>query len=1255
MKRLLRLIFSVVAICAFSANSFAKVNMTGAYSETTYNGYPLYVFSLDKSSSSVSSTQGEFDYVYIDNKEIAYNSKSYWGSYSVSLNQYKDGVIHKLELKKGSSSLGICNFIFNNNRPTHKPLTLKSDRSSVTRWERSYDNGATWTVLENSASDTYTEQDPQRGVAMYRVLSDGQYYDVMTITYYDEVPEEIVCSPKTVSKTVDEAVTFSLDVVDDGYTYQWYHNDEAISGATAQTLTIDPVKMADAGSYYCIVENQVSRTQSTTCELTTAKCAQYITFPELETKTYGDEDFTLPATTDKGLTIQYSSSNQAVATVSGNKVHIVAPGETYITANQPGNTDYLEAAYVSRKLTVNKISQAINFPEIPAKTYEDIPFTLPDKTDKGLTISYKIINPEVATVSGNTVTITGAGTTEIVASQDGDATHYAATPVTRIITVNKQSQALNFPPFGPKTYGDAPIVLNATTDKGLTVTYEADNDAVSVENNTVTIKHPGSAKITATQGGNKNYLSIEPVVREITIAKAPQAINWAEIPNKTFGDEPFQLPETTDKGLAITYSSSNEAVAEVSGNTVTIKGAGSAEITGSQQGNEFYNPAASVTLTLNVAKAYQTIDFPEFPTVLYGSAPITLTASAQSTAGMRYESSDSKVATVEGDILTVTGAGKCYITAYSDGDDNYYAATPVQRELNVGKSGQEIIFPEISAKTYGDEPFSLGATASNGLAVTYSSSAPSVISISGSTATIRGAGSAVITATQSGNNNYESASEKITVTVEKAPLVATADNQSRVYGDENPEFTITWNGFVNGDSAAELDEVPAVTTKADINSNIGTYDIVIAPFTDSNYSLILRNGVLTIEKATLKVIAQNAEKTYGEANPEFTYVYEGFKNGQSEIELLNRPYLSTTAKSMSPVGEYPIYAEGAEARNYDFEYVEGVLTVKKAELTASLQHASREYGLENEYAITYSGFKGSEKKDVISEEPSVVTVADKMSDAGVYDMTLTGGSADNYFFTFKYPENKSAAQLTVTKALLTITADNKSKVYMSPNPRLTMSFDGFRNGDTESDLDQYPYISCAATVQSLPGSYPIVLSGGYDNNYEYILVDGTLYVTESKVYVNEIEFDSYELEMEYPNWTYILSFNVLPEEATDKSLVWTSSNKEVATVEGGVITGVSGGKTTITAAAQDGSGVRANCLVTVKSETDGYVDVEVSENIVYTVGNSIIAKRANEADTVMVFSSNGALIYSGRDERIDDLVKGFYIVRIGNDTFKIKL
>ena len=980
-------------------------------------------------------------------------------------------------------------------QPSHQETILVIS-GVPTRWESSRDGGITWKNID-CTNTMYTETDPERGTVMYRILNeDGTYSEILTVTYYDVVPTEIVTSPAAATKTVDESTTFTLDVKDDGYSYQWMHDGVAIAGATASSYTIPVVKSADAGSYYCVVSNPVSTVNSTSVELTVNKCAQVITFPELEARVYGDADFALPAKTDKGLTINYQSSNTSVATVSGNVVKIKGVGETNIIATQAGDADYLEAAYVVRKLTVNKITQTINFGTLQAKTYEDMPFALPSSTDKGLAISYKSVNTDVATVSGNTVTIVGAGTTEIVASQDGDAYHYAATPVTRTLTVNRKAQTITFGALGTVTYGDAPIELNRYTDKNLEITYTSDNaEVATVSKNRLTILKPGVATIKATQAGTKNYLPAQTITRTLMVNKAPQTIEWYDMPAKNYGDADFTLPAKTDKGLTISYSSDNTSVATVSGNVVKIMGVGEANITATQSGNEYYKAAVSVTLPLTVAKSYQTIVFDALPTMTYGAAPRILTAKTNASTKVTYESSDESVATISGNKLTIVGAGTCYITAKAEGDKNYYGATPVQRELKVNKASQTISFATVTDKTYGDAPFALSAASNRDLAVSITSSSGSIISISGKTATIRGAGTVTLTAKQEGTRNYESATAQIKVIVNKAALIAEAVDAERLYGDANPKMKINYTGFQNGDSAEELDNKPVATCAANEKSNVGEYDITIGAVTDKNYTLTYRKGTLTIKKAPLTVIAEDATKIYGEKNPAFKVRYEGFKNKQTETELLNKPTLSTTAKTMSNVGSYPIVAEGAEARNYELTYQEGVLVINKAALTVKIEDVEREYGTEMGYTCLYSGFKGDDDTDVLDAMPTVVTEADVKSNVGTYEMVLDGGHDNNYEYHFVY--NASKGYITVTKAPLLITADNKTMEYLSTLPRFTMSYSGFRNGDTADDLDQWPAIMCEADASSLAGTYAIALSGGYDNNYEYTLQNGVLTIIDS--------------------------------------------------------------------------------------------------------------------------------------------------------------
>ena len=998
--------------------------------------------------------------------------------------------------------------------PSYSPAMLGINGSPI-RWEFSRDEGVTWVNID-CTSNLYVDENQERGKVLYRILNtDGTYSEIVTVTYYDVVPEKIVASPLAETKTVDEGTEFTLDVVDDGYTYQWMHNGVAIEGATASSYSIPVIKSTDAGTYYCVVSNPVSTVNSTSVELTVNKCAQVIAFPELKAKTYGDADFTLPEVTNKGLQVQYQSTNTNVAKVVGNTVTITGIGETNIIATQAGDDNYLEAPYVVRKLIVNKIPQNIVFETLLEKTYEDMPFTLPSKTDKGLGISYTSTNTDVATVDGNTVTIVGAGTTEIVANQGGDAYHQAAAPVTRTLTVNRKAQTITFAALGTKIYGDAPIELNQYTDKKLEITYASDNlEVASVEGNKIKILKPGVATITASQAGSKNYLPATNVQRTLIVNKAPQTIEWYSLDAKFYGDADFALPASTDKGLPISYASNNENVAVVKGNMVTITGSGTADITASQGGDDYYTPATSVTQTLVVAKAYQTITFDELPVVTYGAAPMELTAKTNASSGIVYESSDETVATIDGNKLTIVGAGSCYITAKAEGDNNFYTGTPVQRQLIVKKASQTLSLASVQDKTYGDEPFYLSAVSNRNLPITFKSSAATIVSVRDNACTINGAGTVTITATQAGTRNYESATAQIEVIVNKASLIVEPENTERYYGDSNPEIKLKYIGFKNGDSVEELTNLPVAVSAATKLSNVGEYEITVNQTTDKNYTFVYRKGTLQVKKAPLTITAINAAKVYGEKNPNFSISYSGFKNGQNESELLSKPVASTTAKTMSDVGEYPIIAEGAEARNYDFIYKDGVFTIAKATLNIKLEDAKREYGEDVDYVITYNGFKGNDTVGNLNEKPNVVTEANIKSNAGIYSMTLEGGSDNNYDYAFIY--NSTTALLTVAKAPLTIVAEDKEMEYHSTMPKFTLSYDGFRNGDSQDDLEQWPKVNCEAKIDSPVGEYAISLMDGIDKNYEYILQDGKLTINKAllTICLNDSERE-YGLANEY--------------------------------------------------------------------------------------------------------------------------------------------
>jgi hypothetical protein len=494
------------------------------------------------------------------------------------------------------------------------------------------------------------------------------------------------------------------------------------------------------------------------------KTDQTITFNALPGKTMTDGNFLLTATASSGLAVTYSSSNPAVATISGNTVAIVGVGSTVITASQGGSISFNPATNVTNTLSVNQGSQTINFTGPTVRTFGDANFTLSATATSGLPVTFTSSDLNVATISGNTVTMVGAGSTTITASQVGNTNYSAASDVQRVLTVNKAGQNITFTSLASKLVGDADFNLSATASSGLPVSYTSSNTNVAtITGNTVTILAVGSTVITAAQTGNLNYNAATNVQQTLVVNKGNQTITFGAIPDKTFGDPSFTLDATASSALPVSYVSSNTSVATLSGGTVTIVGAGTTTITASQAGNVNYNAATNVAQTLTVNKANQLITFGSLTSKTFGDAAFALNATTSSGLTISYTSSNTNVATVSGNTATIVGTGSTTITAVQAGNGNYNPATDVPQNLTVVKANQTITFNVLPIKVVTDIPFTLSGTTSSGLPVTYTSSNPGVATISGTTVTIVAVGTTDITASQDGDSNYEAASNVVQV------------------------------------------------------------------------------------------------------------------------------------------------------------------------------------------------------------------------------------------------------------------------------------------------------------------------------------------------------------------------------------------------------------------------------------------------------------------------------------------------------------
>ena len=202
-------------------------------------------------------------------------------------------------------------------------------------------------------------------------------------------------------------------------------------------------------------------------------------------------------------------------------------GSHSITAAYPGDSNSLASTSSALVQVVNKADQFITFGALAGKTFGDSDFSVSATSSSGLPVSFSIASGP-ATISGNLVHITDAGTVTVRASQAGDANYNPAPDVDQSFDVVKAAQTISFAALADKTYGDPPFTVSASGGaSGNPVTFAASGNCTSDGTNgsTITITGAGSCTVTASQAGNSNYEAAPDVPRSFTINQATATIN----------------------------------------------------------------------------------------------------------------------------------------------------------------------------------------------------------------------------------------------------------------------------------------------------------------------------------------------------------------------------------------------------------------------------------------------------------------------------------------------------------------------------------------------------------------------------------------------------------------------------------------------------------------------------------------------------------------------------------------------------------
>ncbi|MGK7396087.1 MAG: 6-bladed beta-propeller [Candidatus Cyclobacteriaceae bacterium M3_2C_046] len=485
------------------------------------------------------------------------------------------------------------------------------------------------------------------------------------------------------------------------------------------------------------------------------KSGQTINFAALTDKQYGDPAFELEATASSGLPVTFTSSNPSVLTVDGTTATVIGAGNAIITAQQAGNIIYLAAPDLERSITVHKTDQTITFELDPEKPYGSI-LSLSGSSSSSLPITYTSSNNQVAIITEDQIKIAGTGTATITASQSGNDNYHAAEPVTREITGIKAKTEIILGPISDKTHGQESFKLSATANIDATINFSSNNDSIiAVDGDKAQIIGAGSAVITASIAETDLHTAAQTSVT-IMVNKATQQVVFDSIPEVVYGSDPVPLLAYTESDNPVVFESTDPQIATISDNFAEIKHAGTVEIVAIQSGNENYLPASSSRL-LVINKADQQLSLPDLA-LTFGDEPFSLQPEASSGAPVKVTSSSSEILYIENGMATILKAGEVKLFYEQSGNQNYHAIVDSQLVV-IEKANQTISFPEIAEKSLSDQPFQLEASASSGLPVTYTCSDPAIAALSGNILEILSAGSVVITARQTGNENYHEAEE----------------------------------------------------------------------------------------------------------------------------------------------------------------------------------------------------------------------------------------------------------------------------------------------------------------------------------------------------------------------------------------------------------------------------------------------------------------------------------------------------------------
>ncbi len=636
------------------------------------------------------------------------------------------------------------------------------------------------------------------------------------------------------------------------------------------------------------------------------------------------------------------------------------------------------------------------------------------------------------------------------------------------------------PDGGSVTFYDGGNPITCTNSGGQTVTSGQATCEYTYE---TTSGSPHS--ITATYSGDTNFSeSSTTSATSVTVGEASTTTTLgASTTSPVVGEQvtyTATVSPTPDGGSVTFYDGGNPITCTNSGGQTVTSGQATCEYTYETTSGSPHSITATYSGDTNFSESSTT----SATSVTVGEAPTTTTLGASTTSP------------VVGEQVTYTAT----VSPTPDGGSVtfYDGGNPITCTNSGGQtvtSGQATC--EYTYETTSGSPHSITATYSGDTNFSESST---------TSATSVTVGEAPTTTTLGASTTSPVVGEQVTYTATVSP---TPDGGSVTFYDGGNPITCTNSGGQTVTSGQATCEYTYETTSGSPHSITATYS-GDTNFSGSSTSASTTVTVVSASTTTTPSIVTSGPYTYGESityevaiSPEYT----GAPTGTVQV-LVGSTEVCTVSLNSSDEGSGDCTSTSAAAGNLqtvtanylgdsNFAASSGTasetLSITKAPLTITASSPTITYGdAVPAISPSFSGFVNGDTASSLSPGPTCsVTGLPSGNTAGSYTTSCGGAVDTNYTITY------SSGTLTISEALLTITANPATRSYGQSNTSFTVSYSGFVNGDGPSSLTGTLECSTGATVLSTVGDYPITCTGLSSPNYAITWQPGTLTVTKA--------------------------------------------------------------------------------------------------------------------------------------------------------------